>query len=128
MELLVERHEVHGPVSNVPGDVAGVQPRRHVDVRSPADSARRQPRNDLAQRQVEVAPNDVVIAADAMAEFTGEMAVGFRPPSEVPDIAGRDGAKVQRIFTGSKPRVMMQSSGPMLRQSFIASSLPPKEM
>ena len=29
---------------------------------------------------------------------------------------------------GSKPRAITQSSGPTLRQSFIASSLPPKEM
>ena len=60
-----------------------------------------------------------------MAEFTGEMAVGFRPPSEMPDIAGRDGAKVQRIFTGIEAEgddaVLRPDAPPELHRLVVAA-------
>src|SRR5205823_7130139 len=85
--------------AHIAGDVTGVEPLGDVDRRPPTHAFGRQLGNDRTKDEVEIATNDVVIATRAMAEFAGDVAVGLGPPREVPEVAGRDGAQVERVLT-----------------------------
>src|SRR5439155_25484353 len=102
VQLLVEGDEVDGAFPNISRDVSRVQSLRDVDRRPPTHAMSLQPGNDLTQDEVEIATNDAVVAAHAMAEFARDVAVWLGPSREVPDIPSRDRAQVERVLARVK--------------------------
>ena len=98
VQPLVEVDEVDRALAHVAGDVPVVEALGHVDRRPATNAPLPQPRDDLAEGQVEIAADHGVVAADAMPELVGDVAVGLGQSGEVPHVAGRDGAQVQRVL------------------------------
>src|SRR5437762_2124316 len=100
VQRLVERDEIDGTVADVPGDLSSVQALGQLNRRAPADAAAGEPRNQLAEDGVEVATHNAVIAAHAVTELTGDVAVLLGPSGEVPDLSSGDGRQVERVLAG----------------------------
>src|SRR5205823_4060030 len=75
VQRLVEGDEIDGTVADVPGDLSGVQAVGQLDRRASAHAVAGEPRNQLAKDGVEVATYNAVIAAHAVTELTGDVAV-----------------------------------------------------
>src|SRR5436853_1455204 len=95
VQLLVEADEIDAPLAHIARDLTGIEALGHIDWWPPADATPRQLRNNLSEDGVQVSMHHVVIATHAMAELPGDVAVLFRPPCEVPNLASRNGRQVE---------------------------------
>src|SRR5207248_2450059 len=75
VQLLVKGDEIDAALAHIARDLTGIEPLGQIDRRAPAHAATGQLRDDLSQGSVQVSAHDVVIAANAMAELTGDVAV-----------------------------------------------------
>src|SRR5204862_8350419 len=100
VQRLGEGDEIDGTVADVPGDLSSVQALGQLNRRAPADAAAGEPRNQLAEDGVEVATHNAVIAAHAVTELTGDVAVLLGPSGEVPELSSRNGRQVERVLAG----------------------------
>src|SRR5213080_4825507 len=97
-QRLVEGDEIDATVADVPGDLSSVQALGQLNRRAPADAAAGEPRNQLAEDGVEVATYNAVIAAHAVTELTGDVAVLLGPSGEVPELSSGNGRQVERVL------------------------------
>src|SRR5438309_10819171 len=74
VQLLVKGDEIHAAFAHIAGDLTGVEALGHIDRRPPPHATTGELRDDLAEGSVQVSAHDVVIAPNAMAELTGDMA------------------------------------------------------
>src|SRR5438034_9455266 len=100
MQRLVEGDEIDGTVADLPGDLSSVQALGQLNRRAPADAVAGESRNQLAEDGVEVATHNVVIAAHAVTELTGDVAVLLGPSGEVPELSSGNGRQVERVLAG----------------------------
>src|SRR5438105_4042277 len=100
VQRLVKGDEIDRAVADVPGDLSGVQALGQLDRRAPADAAVGQARENFAQGRIDIAANDVIIAAHPMTELTGDVAVLLGPSGEVPELTSRNGGQVERVLAG----------------------------
>src|SRR5437868_13608025 len=103
VQLLVKGDEIDAGLAYIARDLTGIEPLGQIDHRAPAHAATGQLRDDLSQGSVQVSAHDVVIAANAMAELTGDVAVLLRPPGEAPHLSGGNRRQAERVLARAEP-------------------------
>src|SRR5205823_3622275 len=117
--------EIDAALAHIARDLTGIEPLGQIDRRAPAHAATGQLRDDLSQGSVQVSAHDVVIAANAMAELTGDVAVLLRPPGEAPHLSGGNRRQVERVLARVEPErddaVVRTDAAPELHRLVVAA-------